>query len=140
MSQIRRMGRPPILTGEQQERVAALYLQGRSLKSLGREFGVTVDPIRFSLRRLGVPLRTKFVAHKGPGRWRKPNGYMEVFRNGRNIAEHRAVIEEKIGRRLTHAEHVHHINGVRDDNRIENLEIMDRKSHAALHRRWRQRA
>lgn len=39
------------------------------------------------------------------------------------IYEHVLVMSEKIGRPLAAGENVHHINGVRDDNRPENLEL-----------------
>ena len=61
------------------------------------------------------------------------NPYKRTTYNGKPIDEHRKVMEIHLGRKLGRNEYVHHKNGNKKDNRIENLEVMTPLEHNREH-------
>lgn len=62
------------------------------------------------------------------------SGYVMVMVASQKYrSEHNLVMEGHIGRPLNKGEVVHHINGVKSDNRIENLQLMTISEHTKLH-------
>lgn len=102
-----------------------------------------------SINTIGKPARFKTHHNKKDlelGRWGKggriinTQGYIYIHkpdhpfctRDG-YVREHRLVMEKHLGRYLDPKEAVHHINGIKDDNRIENLQLMTFSEHGKQH-------
>jgi hypothetical protein len=61
-----------------------------------------------------------------------PNAHTDGY-----VMLHTILMERAIGRYLAKNEVVHHVNHIRDDNRIENLHLMDKHEHRSMHMKER---
>ena len=79
--------------------------------------------------RNGHPLKKKYSGvHFSPS-----TGYYYVSENNQKIKRSRHIMQQYLNRQLETHELVHHINGVKTDDRIENLQIVSRSEHAKIH-------
>lgn len=59
--------------------------------------------------------------------------YKKIKVNGSHVHEHRHVVEKALGVKLGPNDVVHHVNGNKLDNRIENLQVLSRAEHSKHH-------
>lgn len=133
----RRRGRGKrFLTDSEEKQILGLRKGGLSQEAVARSVGVSQPLISRILRQHGESGNTNRRMHsrfKG-GRVRAEAGYWQVLMPYNDplysmanrvgyVPEHRLVLARHLGRPLTSFETVHHINGDRTDNRLENLQL-----------------
>jgi hypothetical protein len=88
---------------------------------------------KISINRTGKMCGSQHPNWKG-GRWKHSSGYIGISIKGFVMLEHRYIMEQHIGRKLAPEERVHHVNGIKDDNRVENLILLPSESeHQKYH-------
>src|SRR3990167_815652 len=142
-----------ILTEEERAEIPRLYAMMKSQSAVAMHMGTSQVRVSKELRRLGIVSATrasgdKHGSWKG-GRSRLAAGYIVVLaarddpmycmahRSTGYVMEHRLVMARSLGRPLERSETIHHINGNRADNRIENLQLRQGKHGTGVVHRCR---
>lgn len=128
-----------IVEVKNKEEILNFYKDGNSVIKTSKKFLLSRSIIQRVLRDNGIRIRTRDHYTRGEnsplykGGHITKAGYKRISFGGKQSLEHRIIIEKLLGRKLTKNEHVHHLNGNKLDNRLENLSVLTPEPHGAYH-------
>jgi hypothetical protein len=119
------------------------HRQGLNSNQVGERLGATGSAVRIAMYKLGIPTRTLSEATKGErhyawkgGITKTSTGYIEVYMPNHHRADRRGHVKQHVlewekvhNRKLRKDEVIHHLNGIKTDNRPENLIALKTKEH-----------
>lgn len=125
------------------EELDARLAAGESLRSIARSLGMSHQNLCWHRDHWGMPRLREgrhYVRKLAPtGRFTDQWGYVMIRTSNKAGAmaytpEHVLIAERRLGRKLVVGEVIHHANGIKSDNRPENLFVGSRKEHATIHK------
>lgn len=133
--------------------VRVMYESGMTQAEIGKQLGVSQKVVWRCMKNNGISARSKAKRNQygeKNGFWRggqyiddsgyvriKMDGHPRAKKCGGYVMEHILVAERILGRPIDRIEAVHHINGVKNDNRPDNLAVMSEADHQRYHMQLR---
>lgn len=111
---------------------------GVACESCGNEFLVKPSRLKRKTKTRYCSMACKLEHNQLTTRTIRLDGYVQIRINGEFFLEHRVVMENHLGRKLETFEHVHHMNQIKHDNRLDNLQVINIDEHARIHHQGKQ--
>jgi predicted DNA-binding protein (UPF0251 family) len=135
------------------DKVKEMYADGHTQAEIAEALGVSQKVVWRFMKNHGIKARVAAKRDQEGEKnstWRggivedgsgyilaRAEGHPRAKKQGKYVREHILVAEKNLGRSLLPCEVVHHINGIKNDNRPENLAVMTSSAHLQYHAKAR---